>query len=72
MISECFKILDKEVKEGSIINTDIGPKGELALYLVEATESLMDCTIPTETDKKMQLFKGIANLLTLDILPTSI
>jgi hypothetical protein len=33
MISECLKILDKEVK-GSIINTDIGPKGELALYLV--------------------------------------
>jgi hypothetical protein len=32
----------------------------------------MDCTTPIETDKKMQLFKGIANLLTLDILPTSI
>lgn len=32
----------------------------------------MDCTIPFQTDKKMQLFKGIANLLTLDIYPTSI
>lgn len=72
LISECKNILERETKEGSIITTDIGPKGELALYLVDETEMLMECTNPFETDKKVQLFKGIANLLTLDIDPTSI
>ncbi len=72
LIDQCLKLLASEKKEGSIISTDIGVKGEMALILVDETELLMDCTVPSETDKKMQLFKGIAKLLTLDIPSTSI
>lgn len=39
---------------------------ELVMFLIEETEKLMDCFNQKEVDSKVELFKTIAKLITVD------